>query len=205
MTSGQSSFTPDKDGVYRWHYDLNLFTNPTIYLLVWKIFFWIITAGFAVAMISDAIRWSDFFFNRLLTDLKYYGIALAGMTVVTLLGYLLYAGAMHGVYSVVFEMDEKGIIHKQVDSQAKKAKRISRAAIGAGLATGRMGTVGAGLAASRTEMSSEFSKVRKVIACLRRNLIKVNGRFEHNQIYVPKEYFSFVLDYINAHCFGADK
>ena len=51
---------------------------------------------------------------------------------------------------------------------------------------------------ARTEMYSEFGKVRSVKACRRRNLIKVNGLLNHNQVYTEKEDFDFVLNYISS-------
>ena len=74
------------------------------------------------------------------------------------------------------------MLHKQVASQAKKAKNIARATMAVGLAAGRFSTVGAGIAASRTEMYSGFDKVRKVKSYPRRELIKVNGVLSHNQV-----------------------
>ena len=65
---------------------------------------------------------------------------------------------------------------------------------------GRTGTVGVGLNAQRTEMYTEFAKVRKVKAYPRRHLIKVNERLEHNQVFAAKEDFAFVKDYIVSHC-----
>ena len=80
--------------VYRWRYDLRLLREPMIYFLVWKIFFWIITAAFVLVLIFDAFNWSDFFFARCLDDLKFYGYFLLGMTAVSFLGYFIYAWTM---------------------------------------------------------------------------------------------------------------
>ena len=33
--------TLGNDGKYRWTYEMSLFKNPTIFLLIWKIFFFI--------------------------------------------------------------------------------------------------------------------------------------------------------------------
>ena len=188
------------DGKYRWRYDLNLLKNPTIFILVWKIFFFILLGFFAFTMIVDAIEWSDFFPTRFLGSLKMLGYFLIGMTVLTALGYFVYAAVMGWKYSVTFEMDENGINHVQIPAQAEKARKIGRAAMVAGAATGRLGTVGVGLNSQRTEMYSEFSKVRRVKAYRRRNLIKVNGRLEHNQVYASKADFDFVLNFITTHC-----
>ncbi|MBQ9510876.1 MAG: hypothetical protein IJR55_04205 [Clostridia bacterium] len=185
------------DGKYRWTYEMSLFKNPTIFLLIWKIFFFIFLGVFAVVNISDFIKWGP---EKALENLPVLGYLLLGMTAVVGLGYLLYAAIMGGKYIVEFEMDEKGVNHKQIASQARKAKKLGRATMIAGAASGRIGTVGAGMNAQRTEMYSEFAKVRKVKAYPRRGLIKVNERLGHNQVYAAKEDFEFVSNYIVAHC-----
>ena len=70
----------------------------------------------------------------------------------------------------------------------------------AGLATGRLSTIGAGmLAASRSATYSEFLKVKEVIAIRRANVIKVNETLGHNQVYAENSDFDFVLNYIREH------
>lgn len=185
------------DGKYRWTYEMSLFKNPTIFLLIWKIFFFLFLGVFSVVNISDFIKWGP---EKVLENLPVLGYLLLGMTAVVGLGYLIYAAIMGGKYIVEFEMDEKGVNHKQIASQARKAKKLGRATMIAGAASGRIGTVGAGMNAQRTEMYSEFAKVRKVKAYPRRGLIKVNERLGHNQVYVAKEDYEFVSNYIVAHC-----
>ena len=185
------------DGKYRWTYEMSLFKNPTIFLLIWKIFFFIFLGVFAVVNVSDFIKWGP---EKALENLPVLGYLLLGMTAVVGLGYLIYAAIMGGKYIVEFEMDEKGVNHKQIASQAKKAKKIGRVTMMAGAASGRIGTVGAGMNAQRTEMYSDFSKVRKVKVYPYRNLIKVNERFGHNQVYAAKEDFEFVKSYIVSRC-----
>ena len=185
------------DGKYRWTYEMSLFKNPTVFLLVWKILFFIFLGVFAVVNVSDYIRWGA---EKVLENLPILGYILLGMTAVAGLGYLLYAAIMGGKYIVEFEMDENGVNHKQTESQAKKAKKLARATMLAGAASGRVGAIGAGIAAQRTEMYSEFSKVRKIKAYPRRHLIKVNALLEHNQVYAPNEDFAFVHDYVVSHC-----
>ena len=188
------------DGKYRWVYEVNLFTDPTIFLLVWKIFFFIFLGVFGVIMISDAVQWSDFYPDRLLYDLKFLGYFLFGMTTVVGIACLIYAAVMGGKYCVLFEMDEKGVNHQQTPRQAKKARKLAAVTALAGAASGNLTAAGVGMNAARTEMYSEFSKVRKVKAYPRRHLIKVNGLLEHNQVYAAKEDFAFVRDYIVSHC-----
>jgi len=188
------------DGKIRWVYEMSLYKNPTVFLLVWKIFFFILVGIFAVTMIADAIEWSDFFPDRFLNDLKFLAWFLLGMTVVVGLGYLLYAVIMGGKYIVEFEMDERGVLHRQTAAQAQKARTLGQAAMIGGIGTRTPGAFSAGMSAQRTEMYSEFAKVRRVKAHPRRNLIKVNELLGHNQVYVPAEDFAFVYEFIVAHC-----
>lgn len=187
------------DGKYRWVYEMPILKNPTIFLLVWKIIFFIILGIFALMSVFDAVEWPNEIGERLLNNLKFFGYFVIGMTVLVWISLLVYAAIMGGKYTVVFEMDEQGVNHKQLPKQAKKAQAIGAIAALVGLASGNFSTAGAGvLSAARTEMYSEFSKVRKVKACPRRHLIKVNQLLSKNQVYADKADFDFVLNYILA-------
>lgn len=190
------------DGKYRWVYEINLFKNPMFFLLVWKIFFFIFLGVFVIVNISDYIKWGA---EKTVENLPFLGYLLVGMTAVVGLGYLIYAAIMGGKYIVEFEMDEKGFVHRQTASQAKKAKAIGRATVMAGAASGKASTIGVGIAAQRTEMYTEFSKAKKVKPYPRRHVIKVKETLEHNQLYAPKEDFAFVLDYVVSHCSNIKK
>ena len=168
------------DGKYRWQYDVNLFKNPTVLIFILKVLLIPLAAIMVFVNVIDIINWG---FNNFLSNLKIFGIVFLVLVAVVLLSYLIYAAIMGGKYCVIFEMDEKGINHRQIPSQAKKAKKIAGAAVAGGVATGNFSTIGAGIAASRTEMYSEFSKVRKAKVYRRRNLIKLTETIEHNQIY----------------------
>ena len=193
------------DGTYTWTYEYNLYKNPSIFFLIWKIFFFSFLAIFTFITIHDAMNFDNFFPDRFLSNLKFFGYFIAGMTAVSGLAYLIYASMMGGKYIVDFTMDEKGINHAQTPAQAKKAKKIGRAAFTAGVAGGRFGAMSAGIASQRTEMYTEFAKVKKVKAYRRRGLIKISETLNHNQVYVFKEDFDFVLGYINERCPRAKK
>ena len=188
-----------QDGRYRWVYELSLLKNPTIFLLVWKIFFFIFLGIFTVVTIADSGR-SGFWWEGFLNNLKIFGYILLGMTGVSLLGYLLYAAIMGGKYCVIFEMDDKGVNHKQLPKEAKKAEAISALTMLAGFASRSPGVVGVGMNAARTEMYSEFRTVRKVKAYPSRRLIKISSGIEHNQVYAEPEDFEFVRSFILSHC-----
>ena len=196
----KSRVTLCEDGKYRWTQSLNLFKDLSVFFLVWKILFFIFLGFFAVIMIVDASNFEDFYPQRLITDLKFSGYFIIGMTAVSLLGYLIYGGIMGGKYTVEFTMDEKGILHSQIPEQAKKVKKIGAITAALGAPSGNFSAAGVGMNAQRTEMYSDFSKVRKVKCRRRKNLIKVNGVLNRNRVYTAKEDFDFVKNYIISHC-----
>ncbi len=195
------NITLGPDGKYRWVFSMSLFKNPTVFLLVFKILFFIVLAGFAVMFLFNVGK-PDFFPKGALETLAAFGIATAAVLVLTGAGYLIYAAIMRGKYIVEFEMDERGINHTQIPWQAKRAEGISMGATAAGVAGGGFGAVSAGAAASRTSMYTEFAKVKKIKVYPRRNLIKLNETLEHNQVYCEKEDLEFVLAFIREHCPG---
>lgn len=194
-----------EDGVYRWTAEMNLYTNPTVLIMVWKIFFFI-CLGIFVFDILISMGDTDFWWDGFLGQLKIMGIITAGMTVLCALGYLVYALMMGGKYIVLFEMDENGVSHTQTEAQAKKARKIGAATAAAGALAGRPSAAGAGLiSASRASMRSEFEKVRSIKAYPRRGVIKVNMLLEKNQVYIRPEDYGFVLKYITDRCPNAKK
>ena len=191
-----SRVTLCEDGKYRWVYEMGLFKNPTIFFLVWEIFFALFVVIFVMICVTD-IQWGT---ATVIYNLKTAIYFLIGMTVVVAIGYAVYAAIMGGKYVVEFEMDENGINHKQTEAQANKAEKIGKATALSGVAAGKLTTIGVGMNAQRTEMYSDFCKVKKVKAYPHRHLIKVNGTLSHNQVYTAKEDFDFVKEYIIMHC-----
>lgn len=188
-----------EDGKYRWIYEMNMLTNPTIFLTVFKIFFYIILAGWLIFGTFLYLIHGDF--KGFLDFSEGALIAIAGMAVLTFLGVLLLSALYGGKYVVLFEMDEQEIKHIQLPRQVKKAQALSLLTALVGIAAKRPTTVGAGLLASgKTTSTSEYKKVRRVVARRTLHLIKVNQLLEKNQFYVPDEDFDFVYEYIKSRC-----
>lgn len=188
------------DGKYHWVYEMNLLKNPTIFFTVLK-----------VMMISIGIVWlfgliiglGDMKLEYFLFWTKLSTIMLGVFVVLTIIGVLITA-AILGKYVVLFEMDEKEVTHIQMPRQVKKAEVIGLITALVGAMAKSPTTIGAGvLATAKTKSTSEFVNVRRVKARRRLNLIKVNQRLEHNQVYVPKEDFDFVYNYIKSRCINA--
>lgn len=188
-----------EDGKYRWKYELNMITNPVVMITVFKVFFYIILALFVVfGTFLYAIHgdWAG-----LLDMLKTFGIVLGIFLVLTFLGTTLLNIVFGGKYIVHFEMDDKSIVHIQEETQVKKSRKIGWLTFFVGLFAKRPTTAGVGLLSmAKTESTSEFDKVRHVRSRRWLHTIKVNQLLDRNQVYVPKEDYDFVLDYIRSHC-----
>jgi hypothetical protein len=90
-----------------------------------EILFCIFVVIFGFVIISDIVRWG-FSADTVIYNLKFLLYFVIGMTVISALGYLIYAAVMGGKYCVVFEMDEIGINHRQTENQAKRQGSSAR-------------------------------------------------------------------------------
>jgi hypothetical protein len=194
-----------KDGRYRWIHEVNMFKNPSILFDVWKVLgitmlIVIVIVGFILVISGDLDV------DGMLGMGKAMLITAAIMAVLSIIGYLVYALIAGGKYIVLFTLDEKEVVHQQMPRSAKKGQIIGDLAILAGLATGRMGTIGTGmLAKSRTSMTTTLSDVKRLTPCPRMNMIKVNETLSKNRVYVCKEDFFLVYNFLCEHCMNAKK
>lgn len=189
------------DGKYRWIYPFNMWKNPTILILVYKIFFWLfIGLGIFIMILNwEHIHWDNW--ELLWEDtwpfLVFFGVFL----VLVFLGYAIVAGMYGGKYTILFTMDEHGVNHEQIPEQAKKAQKLGAITALAGAAAGRPGIVGMGInTAARTSMYSTFADVRSVKRGRWGNVIKIREILSNNQIYARDEDYEFVYNYIREHC-----
>lgn len=186
------------DGKYHWTVPVNLLKNPTAYFTVCKIFGIIGGIAFLTANIGPAIRGD---FAVIGHELKYWGIAVLAFLLISALAYLIVAAVYKGKYVVKFTMDENGILHEQVEAQAKKAKVLGGVVSATGALRGNPMQAGQGaLIAAHTSLSSDFSKVRSIKASPRHFTILVNEPMSKNQVYTAPEDFEFVLNFIKSHC-----
>ena len=198
-----ANIVKDEKGAYRWVYEFNLFTNPTILLTVLKIFLAIIAGVvvFLIALIApDLVR--GFADASDIASIFQIGGAMALLLCgLTLVGYVVYGLMQGGKYCVVFTMDERGVTHKQLPKQFEKAQVVSALNIVAGLATGNPSQAGIGLIAStRNSITSDFSAVRSIKGSRLLRVIKINEPYAKNQVYVDPEDYDFVYDFIREHC-----
>ena len=190
------------DGKYRWAYELSLYKNPHILFMICKIMGWILAGICLFFMVVQLFSGNTSFEELVVFPLQlFFGIG-ALMLVLSVIGYYIYALIMGGKYCVLFEMDDRGVEHQQMKAQVKKAQLIGVITALAGLAGGRVGTVGQGMmvAGSSGGMYTAFEHVKSVKADKKRSLIKVNETLFKNQVYADGEDFDFALDYIVKRC-----
>ena len=198
------NITLGADGKYRWTYEMSMFRNPTIFVLLMKILLFSFGCVFLFVVCLEGCG-GTLDAEHFASHCKIFGILIGVMTVLAAVGYLVYAAIMGGKYIADFTMDEKGVLHAQNPAQAKKARKLAAITAAVGAASGRLSTVAIGINASRTKMYTEFARVKKVLAQPRRGVIKLNETLKHNQVYALPEDFEFVLSYIRAHVPGEGK
>ncbi len=128
--------------------------------------------------------------------LKISVLMLVILVVLSFVGCVAYSVSMGGKYCVVFTLDEKGVIHQQHDSQAKKAELLSDLAIFAGALAANPTAVGIGINSRRTMMETKFKNVHWIKVERGYDTIHVDT----NEVYVLQDDFDFVLYYIIEHC-----
>lgn len=193
----------DEQGAYRWVYEFNLLTNPTILLTILKIFLGIIAALVVLGVVltvPDLVQgYADA--EDVLGVFRSGGIIALLFLVLTIVGYVIYALMNGGKYCVLFTMDDEGVTHKQLPREFKKAQVVAGLNVLAGLAGGNLSQMGMGvLVATHDTTSSTFSSVRSVKGSRALRVIKVNEPLAKNQVYVEPEDYDFVFGFIRDHC-----
>lgn len=189
------------DGTYRWVYEFDMLKNPIILLTVLKIFF-LVLAGMWVVFGLFRIG-NDGFIGAFAAQTKELLIPAAILFGLSIAAYIILACIYGWKYCVLFEMNETGIRHIQMEKQYKKAQALGWLTTMAGAVAGKPGIAGTGLlAATKNEQATEFSKVKRMRSFKAFHTIKLDGLLNHNQIYAEPEDFNFVLEYISKRTTG---
>ena len=188
-----------EDGIYRWAYEVNMWTNPTILITLIKV---LSTAAALPILLVTLLSLFEQGVGEAIEAFKAISAPVfLIMGIIFIIAYLLVAIMNGGKYCVVFELDNKGVKHIQMQRQFKKAQVLG---LITALSGSNLSTMGAGLLASSKKSSySKFSKVKSIVSKKSRNVIYVNEELEHNQIYVSREDFDSVLEYLKKYCKNA--
>jgi len=205
MMSAEKNYGPRPvlcpDGKYRWTYQVNLYSNMSIFSDLMKVMAG--SSGFVfllmlvINLFDGHLDWTAFLGNILVLLAVFAFLMLLGI-----IGYYVWAYLSGGSYTALFVMDEQGIGHYQTASQRRLGKKIGVAGMLIGMAAGRPGVAGSALAASSVNgVRTAFRDVRSVKAVRRRDLIKVNELLTKNRVYVADgRDYQWVLDFITEHC-----
>ena len=189
------------DGVYRWYYELPMLKNPTILYTVWAVLGISFGFVFLFVLIVSAIGGSLGGWTGFLKMTGGFLLLALGFVVISFAAYAVVAWTYAGRYVVLFEMDEKTVRHIQMPRQFKGAQALAWLTVLAGIAAGQPAAVGGGvLAMTKNSSVSEYEKVRRIALRPRRDLIRVDQRFERNQVYAAPEDYAFVREHIVSRC-----
>ncbi len=193
--------TMGSDGILRWVYEMNMWSNPTLLITIWKV---LVIGALAPALLMFLLSLGDGLGFAMLTFVKIMGIVVGVVSVVLLLAYSLIALMNGGKYCVIFEMDDNSIKHIQMQKQFKKSQLLSMVVVLAGLMNGNVQTTAAGLlSGSKQSVLSSFEKVESITINAKRHVIYVNEKLSRNQIYAEPADFGFVTTTIIRRCKNA--
>lgn len=201
VVPGSGNIRMDEEGRYCWAYEFDMRKNPTILITVMKVLLLSFGIVMALMLIIQLLGSTFSSFKEYWDFFKWFLVLLAVFLVIGVISYCIVAKTYGWKYMVLFTMDEDSVEHRVMKSDFDKAKALGWLTALAGRATGNLGMMGGGiLAATRSSTISMFPLVKKVKAVPRRNVIYVNQRLNHNQVYAEKEDFEFVLNFITEHC-----
>ena len=188
-----------EDGTLFWTYSQSLWSNPTILYTVLKV---MMISVVIVMMIIGGIALMDDSFEVLEILIIGGGLAV-GISILSLLGYAVFAAISGGKYNMLFIMNEECVIHAVMPKEAAQGNRINDAATIVGVLTGSLTLAGMGMANyGRNSMTSNFADVKSIVQDRSHDLIKIRSGLDHNQIYASPAQYDFVLSYIATHCPG---
>ena len=190
-----------EDGVMRWVYEMNMWKNPTLLITIWKV---LLLATMVPALLMFFLTLGDGFGTALLVFLKIMAVVAAIVTGLMVLAYPMVALINGNKYCVIFEMDDNGVKHIQMQKQFEKNQVFAMVVTLAGVMTGSVQTAAAGmLAGSKQSLRTSFKNVKTITVKEKRHVIYLNEKLTHNQVYANPDDFGFVREHILSCCKNA--
>lgn len=193
---------------YHWIYERNMFRYPgdalrsvfKAFTIVWIICYLLIGIIF---LCSDGAKvlWSI---------TKVYLLVYPGVLLVSYIGYLIVALIHGGKYRVAFDMDERQIVHRQINKRTSDSDVVGwMGLLGAVALMAGGSTNGAALrglwANSKIVSTTKYKDVKSITATKKHNHIRLNVQADHNDIFVSDTGFDFVLNFLTTHCPNLEK
>ena len=190
-----------EDGKYRWVYEYPMDKNLDFLYQIWRIL--ILSSIICILLVSLINIAAGNDLASVLFTVEIFTLICGILVILSVPAYMIVTKVNSNVYTVMYEMDENGINHIQL--MTDKAKALDYLTVLSGLKGRNLTLSAAGIdRITRNSLYSDFTKVRKIIKVPQKNLIRVNGLFTRNQIYVEEDDHQFVADYISSHCPNAN-
>lgn len=176
------------DGVYRWRYDMDLWSNRHMLYLLLKVL--------GVIFGASAVLFLFMLGKRNITPkvLLITFMVVSGALMAVWIVYYIIARAKKGKYALCFEMDDSAVsLIAPAGGAALDALSIIGAA--ASVASGEQ-MPAASLSSRSANGNTPFRGVRKVKLSEKYDVINLRSIGGMNQIYVGKEDYPFVCDFI---------
>jgi len=191
--------TKQEDGSYCWYYELDMFHNLSILMMLLKIMFWICLMMMAFALIVSGGGSG----SNPMSFMGFVGLLGLGMILLTVLIYYLTAFIMHGCYRMHFAMNEKCIGLYYSERTLQMMGTLAGATSAAGRIAGRgaqASRLGGQIRRMQDNAILNLGSLRHMsidpehdLLCLRELLV-----IQH-MIFVRKEDYAFVRDWVIAH------
>ena len=191
------------DGVYRWFYELNMLTNPTILFTVWKVLAIAFGIVILLFLIVDLIQGTIQSIG-LWPSMKIFAYLIPVFFVLSIIAYLIVAWTFGWKYIVLFEMDDERVSHIPTEKEFKKAQALSWIAMLTAVAAKNRGAFSAGmLSGMKGPSTSIFREVEYLRIRRKRHTIHVDQLLDKNQVYAEDADFDFVEKFIRDRCVKA--
>jgi hypothetical protein len=182
---------------FRWVYEQSMLRSFFLLFEVWRCLLIAAIILAVILMVMNLISGNGF--GSVVSSIGMAALTGGIIFVLSIPAYYIVTKANNNKYTVLFEMDDKGVDHIQIKTDAAKA--LEALTILAGVATRNRTTTASGiLSAVGGSLYSDFSKVRKIRCLPDKNTIVLNGRFIRNQVYAEDEDFEFVSNFIIERC-----
>ena len=185
-----------QNGKFIWTYELLLNENRSILNTLIKVM--VFAFLFPVTILIIVFSMESGLLHTLKTLLPLLCLIALVLSAITAISYLLICRIYNNKLTYHYEMDKDGILSMAKETDAKKTKTISDVAALTGILTKNYGLSAAAMT-DHSKSYSEFKKVKSVKTEPKYDLIKVNSFLLFNQIYVNKQDYEFILDYIKMH------
>ncbi len=145
---------------YRWIYDVNLWKDTILPVMVFKV---ILLAALVPALIVFAV--TAFEGNPgegLRLFIQVYAITAGVMIALFIIAYPIYILIKGGRYSILFEMDDRGINHIEMPRTVKRSDLMGWVSFAAGVVAGHPGLLCSGSGGGARKEGKKMNKVGRL-------------------------------------------